>query len=405
MNGEARRRGRGGRSTPRASDAGVCVVLVLLLTACGSASPSVARPLAAPAAPPPASFAVPRTVVTPLDAATVDEMFNRASADFQAKRYAEAARGFDRLAEVDPDGPRAEDAFFFGAAAHDELGELGAAAARYQEVARRYPRGARSREALVRAVRLLAHLERFREAGEAADLLLARLPELTPLDRVVAYGGKSLAVVASDAPDGATYFISKARDIIDAERLDAAGAVPRDLAQVYFALGELRRLRGERITFEPLPPRFAETLEERCQLLLDAQSAYSDTMRAYDAHWSAMAGYRVGELYQRLHEQLMRVKPPASADTAAKAQLFEGAMRLRYSVLLQKGLAMMEHTVALAERTGEQSGWVLRAAESKRALQKAMDEEDAALRRLPYTREQLERALDDLAKKKANGKN
>jgi tetratricopeptide (TPR) repeat protein len=385
-------------------DLAACFASVLALAACGSKAVPVAGAPAAPVSASPSSYAVPRTVITPLDAATVDEMFNRARADFEAKRYADAARGFDRLAEVDPDGPHAEDAFFFGAAAHDELAEFASAAARYQEVARRYPHGARTREALVRAVRLLGHVERYREAGDAADLLLLRLEGLTPLERVVAYGGKALAVVASDAPDSATYFISKARDIIDAERLDAAGAVPRDLAQVYFALGELRRIRGERIGFDPLPPRFAETLEERCQLLLDAQSAYSDTMRAYDAHWSAMAGYRVGELYQRLHEELMRVKAPASADTAAKAQLFEGAMRLRYSVLLQKGLAMMEHTVTLAERTGEQSGWVLRAAESKRALQKAMVEEDAALRRLPYTREQLERALDDLAKKKANGK-
>jgi tetratricopeptide (TPR) repeat protein len=350
---------------------------------------------------PPAPVPVPRTIITPLDAASVDELFARARADFDAKRFSEAAHGFERITTLDPDGKQAEAAWFYSAASHDELSESADAAARYQEVAKRYPRGDYSREALVRAVRLLAYLERWKDAGVVADVLLARLGELTPIERIVAYGGKSLAVVASDEPDGASYFIGKARDIIDAQRFDAAGAVPRDLAQVYYALGELRRIRGERVHFEPLPPRFADVLEQRCQLLLDAQSAYSDTMRAYDAHWSLMAGYRVGELYEKLHQEVMQIHAPAAADTEKKVELFEGAMRLRYSVLLQKGLAMMEHAVTLAERSGEHSEWALRAAEAKRTLEKAIQEEDAALRRLPYTREQLEKALDDLARKKA----
>ena len=84
---------------------------------------------------------------------------------------------------------------------------------------------------------------------------------------------------------------------------------------MYFALGELRRMRAERIHFVPVPENFGAALEQRCQLLLDSQSAYSDAMRAYDSHWSAMAGYRVGELYQKLHEELMQVPAPKAADT------------------------------------------------------------------------------------------
>ena len=141
-------------------------------------------------------------------------------------------------------------------------------------------------------------------------------------------------------------------------------------------------------------------LEQRCQLLLDAQSAYSDAMRAYDPHWSAMSGYRVGQLYQSLHEELMRIPPP-SGTRQAKADLFEGAMRLRYSVLLQKGLTMMEHTLSLAERTGEHSEWVQRAAEAKEALTRSIQAEQTALDRLPYSRADLEKALEDLAKKKS----
>ncbi|HVW25920.1 MAG TPA: tetratricopeptide repeat protein [Polyangiaceae bacterium] len=343
---------------------------------------------------------VSRTIVTPTDAASVEEIFARARVDYAEKRFAEAARGFDRIVELDADGPHAKDAFIYSASAHDQSGDLDGAASRYLETARRYPNEPVSRDALVAAVRVLTHLERWADAGKAADVLLTRLTELSPIERIVAYGGKALSLVFSDAPDGALYYIEKGRDIIDTERLDAAGAVPRDLAELYFALGELRRIRGERIHLAPPPPDFAAVLEQRCQLLLDAQSAYSDAMRAYDAHWSAMSGYRVGQLYQSLHEELMRIPPPTGA-SPAKADLFEGAMRLRYSVLLQKGLTMMEHTLSLAERTGEHSEWVQRAADAKEALTQSIQAEQAALDRLPYSRADLEKALEDLAQKKA----
>ncbi|HEX4338202.1 MAG TPA: tetratricopeptide repeat protein [Polyangiaceae bacterium] len=337
--------------------------------------------------------------MTPTDAASVEEIFQRAQADLYAQRNAAAAKGFDRIVELDPDGLRAKESWLLAGVAHDRAGELEDAASRYLETARRYPNEQASRDALVAAVRVLTHLERWEDAGKAADVLLGRLSELTPIERIVAYAGKALALVFSDKPDAALYFIEKGRDIIDEQRLDAAGTLPRDLAELYFALGELRRIRGERVHLAPPPSNFAEVLEQRCQLLLDAQSAYSDAMRAYDAHWSAMAGYRVGQLYQSLHDELMKIPPPTST-TQAKADLFAGAMRLRYSVLLQKGLTMMEHTLELAERTGEHSAWVERAAQAKDALDKDIQAEQTALDRLPYSRSDLEKALEDLAHKK-----
>ena len=110
-----------------------------------------------------------------------------------------------------------------------------------------------------------------------------------------------------------------------------------------------------------------------------------------------MAGYRVGELYQKLHEEMMQVPPPKAADTERRRQLFEGAMRLRYSILLNKAKSMLDHTVAMADRTGEQSPWVLKSRQARDAIAEATEDEKQALARLPYTREQLQAALDDFA--------
>jgi hypothetical protein len=139
-----------------------------------------------------------------------------------------------------------------------------------------------------------------------------------------------------------------------------------------------------------MPPNFGAVLEARCQLLLDAQSAYSDSMRAYDAHWSAMAGFRTSELYQKLHRDLLAVQPPPSADTERKRQLFEGAVRTRYAILLAKAKGMAEHTLAMAERTGEHSAWVDRTRAALKAIDQSIRDEESALAKLPYTKQDFE---------------
>ncbi len=352
----------------------------------------------------PGSEEVPRTIVTPEGVTDIPELYSRARHVLEQGNPSEAAKQFDRVFALDPDGKLAPDALYLAALAHEDAGDREAALARFEQLARRFPEHPLGKEALVRAMRLLVFFERFTRAEPLADHVLGKKFDLAPVELTVVHSTKSLALLVRGEVDAASLHAEKARGIIEEHRLDAAGQIPRDLAQAYYALGEVRRVRGERVRFNPIPPNFAQVLEERCQLLLDAQRAYSDTMRAYDSHWSAMAGFRVGELYKRLHADLLSMPKPKTADTEARAQLFEGAMRLRYSVLLDKGLAMMEHTLQMAKRTGESSQWVLRAEAAKRELESAKKQESRAIDQLPYTRAQLQQALDDLRKKKAEEK-
>jgi len=370
----------------------------LVLSSC-AATPGTPR---APSATPPA-IDVPRTVITPERATSVPELYAHAVDLAKAGEHARAAVEFDRVAELDPDGDLADDAWFRAGEEHDLAGALELAAGRYEQLARRYPGSPLARKALVRAVRVLTHLERWERAGELAQRALASEASLETYDRVLVYGASALHRLALNDEQAAATFIERGRSVIESAQLDAAGRVPRELATLYYALGELRRRRADRIVFVPMPANFPVVLEQRCQLLLDAQSAYSDTMRAYDAHWSAMAGYRVGELYQRLHEDVMQITAPASADTEDKRKLFEGAMRLRYSILLEKASAMLEHTLAMSTRTGERSSWVERAVQAKSRIDAAMAREKAALDALPYSRATLEAALEDL-KRRAEAK-
>lgn len=367
------------------------------MVGCAATPPPKAQE--APGKPTPSQITLARTVVTPEGAASIPELFEAAQELARRSEFARAAREFDRVEQLDPTGGLADDALFEAGNAYDHAADFETAAARYEQLARRFPESPLASTALVRATRLLVHLERWERAGAVADVVLGSGRALGPFERVITYAASALARLERGDEQGAASFIEKGRAVVDEHQLDAAGRIARELAALYYALGELRRMRADRITFDPTPADFADALERRCQLLLDAQSAYSDVMRAYDAHWSMMAGFRVGELYHRLHADLMRVQPPPSADTQEKRDLFEGAMRLRYSILLEKALGMVEHTLAMVERTGERSGWSARLVEAKAEIAAAMARERAALDRLPYSRATLEAALADLARR------
>jgi hypothetical protein len=365
--------------------------VALALGACAAQPPPKAAAHAAGA--PTREIEVPRTVVTPGGASSIPDLLRDAANLAKAERWGEAAAAYERAYTLEPEGAFGDEALWGAADAHDHALELEPALARYELVARRQPDTVQGHDALVRATRLLVFLGRFAPAGLYAERLLKKPELLSDLERIAVYSARALSLLERGEDQQASYFIEKGRDIIDAHQLDAAGRVPRDLAQLYYALGEYRRVRAERVVFQPLPSNFGAVLEERCQLLLDAQSAYSDSMRAYDAHWSAMAGFRTAELYQRLHDDLLAVQPPPSADTERKRQLFEGAVRTRYAILLTKAKGMAEHTLAMAERVGEHSEWVDRTGQALKGIEARIADEDATLAKLPYTRQDFEAYL------------
>jgi tetratricopeptide (TPR) repeat protein len=326
----------------------------------------------------------------------------RARSLLLVEKFEEASDALDRLRAQATDPAIVAAAAYHAGLAFEGLGNRQTAFERFRLVAESFGEQAIARNALVRMTRLLGRFERWAELGATADRLLARA-DLPVMDQLEARGAKALALVETGDVDGASVYAGKAIALIDEHGFGRSGQPPVQVAQVSFAEGEIRRLRSEAIKLLPVSPQFGERLEARCQALLDAQSSYSDAMRARDGHWSAMSGFRVGQLYTDLHAEAMTIPPPEKAKTLKQKQLFEGALRLRYRILLEKGLKMMDATVRLGDRTGEDSEWVGRARESKRALEQALADEKRALSKLPYTEDELKKGLESLKARATEG--
>jgi len=378
----------------------VLPVLTAALAGCATAGPSAPQtpaPIAAPARGP-TVIEAPTTYVTSSDAATMTELFERAKAALVAGRFSEAASSFDRLLALEPSGSFASASLFNAGLAYEAMEDRASALERFRQLSRSHAQAPETHAGLVHAMRILVYQEHWTELASTADLLLA-YANVAPIEKMEAHGCRGLGAAAQGDLETAAAHVARARTILEDHHLDDGGKLPLAAAPAFFALGEVRRQRGEKIQFVPVPGNFAQVLEERCQLLLDAQDAYATAMRSSDPHWAAMAGYRVGQLYQRLHRDVAAIPPPSTATSDRQRQLFEGAMRLRYRVLVEKGLTMMERVLRISERTGEHSAWVTRAREARADLERGLAQEKAELKKLPYSEADLQRALDDLSKK------
>ena len=323
------------------------------------------------------------------------ELFERGKHLLLKEKYKEAADTFDLVLKGDPQGRLAPVALIHAGMAYEGASEPDTALARYKQLIDGYPKDELVKVALLRSGRVLVHAQRWPLLQVNAEALLARA-DITVSEAIEANGEKALALVEQGDDEKAGRFVEKARDFMEKNHIGEAGEIPDEVAQVFFALGEVRRVRSEKLKFEPMPANFGDAFEARSQGLLDAQTAYTDAMRTTDATWATMAGYRVGTLYAQLHKDVTVIQPPPVAKTTKDKQLFEGAMRLRYRVLLTKGLKMMDATLRMNERVGEDNAWTAKAREAKANIERDLAAENAAIAKLPVSEDELKKMLDKL---------
>lgn len=373
-----------------------------LLVALGGAAAGCASRPSGPLASsgPPLRVEVHPIIVTPSEATTEPELAARGERALMEQRWGDAADTYRTLVAAGASPEHAPEYLFDLALALEGSQARLEAREAFLAVVRRFPEGPRARSALVRAASLDAYLEDWKALAAIGDALLAR-SDLEDVDRIVGLGSRGLARVELGDDMGASKDIFDGLEVADELHYGARDVLPVAVAQLRFALGELRRTRSERITFDPLPPDFVAKLEERCGGLLEAQAAYALAVRSIDPHWAAMSGYRVGEMYRTLHKTLVQIPPPAASRTEKQKQIFYAFMHVRYRVLLEKGLREFDQTVALGERTNDSSAWIQRAREAKDEMDTALADEKSQIGRMPFTEAEIHAALDVLQKKTA----
>jgi hypothetical protein len=346
---------------------------------------------------------------------TAAEVFERARLAMNVGQHAHARVLFDRVVRAEraerPGGESglARAAAYNAALCSETLDEPRDARDRFRALAKEFPGNADTTDAELRRARLDVELEDWTDLGVASSALLG-VGALARFDRVEALALQALSqihgghdLVAADKS------MVRATKLFEGKDLPDETPPPQNAAALQFARGDLLRAQGDAIAFldskDPKAPivsaDFPARLETRCQKILDAQDAYVEAINTHQLRWAVRAGVRVATMYLDLHRDVMGIPPPKSATDDAKKQLFTGAMRLRYRILLEKGLGTLERTLNLETKAGAKSVWLDHARKAKAAVEKQLADEKAALAKLPYSEEELKKALELLAKKPA----
>ncbi len=333
---------------------------------------------------------------TPTPSATGPELLTQGIVALESGHPKRALALLERARSVQPVGAVRVAATYHAGIASDMLGRYPQALAYLREVSAGDPSLPLTRLAIVRSLRLTCHLERWSEGEELSTRFLDQVAAPRPFEATVVHAARALGFLNRGDVEAAQRQVEAGMSVVEQSGLDTPGQLPRDVAVLYYALGELTRLRASATRLSSDSAQFAASLERRCRLLLDAQAAYSNTMRAFDAHWSALAGYRLASLYSGLYEELMAVVPPAAANTPERVELYRAAMRLRYAILLRKALGTLDRTRSMLSRTGEETVNDSRFSEARSRLSDQLGKEQEAIDRLPYSRAELEEALGRL---------
>jgi tetratricopeptide (TPR) repeat protein len=376
--------------------------LSLFLVACGG---SPTPPPSAPQAPPKQEQASNQIITNKTDG-TAAELMAKGERALMQQKWQDAIDAFSAVVLAEPDGKNTPLALYNLGFAYEGMGDHDNARAKYRELVKRFPDDSNARTALQREANLDAFLGDWAALGETGNALLAR-KDIDDIDRMTGLGARGLSKVEAGDDTGAFKDVSDGLDMMDTLHYGALGRLPVPAAQLRFALAEIRRVRSERIALMPVTPDFVLKLELRCAGLLDAQTAFSDAIRSIDTHWAAMSGVRVGEMYRTLHKELMSIPPTELAKTEHDKQLFYAIMHVRYRALIEKGIEMMNRTLALAEKTNDTSSWVKRAQDMKSDMEASLVEEKAQLAKFPFTEKEVEEALEIMkknAQKKATAK-
>ena len=372
-------------------------VSVAMLAGCGSSVVATTAP--------PTRVATSTQIVTQDRDTTEPELFARAERELAQGDYASAKHDFELLLQSNPSEAILPKVLFDLGTTYEALGERDSAAGVYHTLATKFPALPSAKDALVRCVWLHAFLEQWKPLGETGEAILARA-DLDQLDKATGLGARGLSRAELGDTRLAMRDVQNGIDILEDNRIGMAGKLPAAGSQLKFALGETRRIETEQIQLQPIGDDFVQKVSARCQGLLDAQAAYADAMRTTDPHFAMMAGYRLGDMYRKLHAELMAIPPDGFAKTEHQRQVFYAIMHVRYRALLDKALIMLNTTLEVADKLGDKSAWVDRGREAKSQMEAALAQEKTTIAKFPWTEDEIEKALrimQDKAAAKSRG--
>ena len=129
------------------------------------------------------------------------------------------------------------------------------------------------------------------------------------------------------------------------------------ISEAAFRLGQISEKRYLEVDLRLDSESLQDDFELKCERLLETQKRYLDAVRHGEPYAMAMAGLRLGGLYENLYDTLVNLEVPEGLDTD-EAEVYIEEIRLRVNVLVKKALRIYGKALKVGRRDPEAKVWI-----------------------------------------------
>ena len=262
------------------------------------------------------------------------QLFDDGAVYFRNGDFTRAAAHFDRIVSAFPRSPQYLVALYNAGLSHERLGHFTEALDRFEVVLKRSPAGGDAVDATFHAALAEYRLGRLPAAAQRLHAL-SEQPGLAPQRKGEALMQEGVCRFESGARSEGEHLFRAAIAVFEKEL--GSGEVDSALpAQAEFWLGEVYRSYFRDAQLDPTTmdeKKLTAAMETKAEFLLSAQGHYLRSIRKGNGEWATASGFRIGELYEAFHDQLLGAPLPAGLDEE-QAQLYRDELRNKVRVLM-----------------------------------------------------------------------
>ncbi|MCA9549775.1 MAG: tetratricopeptide repeat protein [Myxococcales bacterium] len=301
--------------------------------------------------------------LTGLEGYDAEQLMELGRQQMAAEAWDRAISVFDKLIAEFPDSGYVVPALYNTGLCYEHLAEWAQATDRYQRIIDGYPGTESFRDAHFRKALMLGKQERWEDVANTF-WAIRQLEGLTTMDELEARVGQGVgmfmqgdfATAEAEFRGALTFYEDKKKtEFLPAEYW---------VGQSRFYLGEIYAREMEAIKLSaPSGPEadwvemMGKDLEKKCDLLLRAQNNFIRTIRVGHHGWATAAGFRIGSLYERLYDDLIKVPVPPELSEEQQG-VYREELKKRVEVLVTKAIKVYEMSLEMAERIGQKNEWV-----------------------------------------------
>ena len=286
-----------------------------------------------------------------------------------ADEPARAVALFARALDSEGDDDLARQAYPGLARAHELLNDFPAAIRAYDGYLSRFPDATDAANIYTRRGACEAEIEAWERSAHSFHAA-AEQPELPPSFQVEAMVREGYALFQLEKFDEADAVLAGAHEVYE----DAMARNAERFSTYYFVgMGRFYRAAIIHRRFRDVPIRLPEAqmakdFERKLELLVQAQDAYNEAVKAKHVFWVSAAGYQLGSLFEEFYDALMYAPVPDWLDDKQRTVYYE-ELKKQLRPVVNKAIWVFEKNLETAARLGYENPFIDKTEERLSQLQ------------------------------------